>query len=358
MNEREAMDRALSLAWRGWGRVHPNPLVGAVVLKDGAPVGEGWHAEFGGAHAERTALDAAGPPARGATLVLTLEPCRHHGKQPPCTDAILAAGVRRVVIALDDPNPEAGGGAALLAGQGVEVERGLCSDGAAAQNAAFLHRFEDPSRPWVALKLATSVDSRIADADGTSQWISGPEAREWVHWLRAGFDAIAVGAGTAIKDDPLLSVRGAVAPRVTPVRIVVDEALAIEPDARLVATARALPLLVVTAEPHASSPAAAALRERGAEVLPMRDLPDALRRLRARGIERLLVEGGGRLAGSLLRAGCVDRFYHVQSPVWLGEPARPAFADLPDVPLASAERWHVVERRALGDDTLIVMDRR
>jgi diaminohydroxyphosphoribosylaminopyrimidine deaminase/5-amino-6-(5-phosphoribosylamino)uracil reductase len=337
--------------------VHPNPLVGAVVLKDGVPAGEGWHAEFGGVHAERMALDAAGAAASGATLVLTLEPCRHEGKQPPCTDAILAAGVRRVVIALDDPNPEAGGGAALLAAQGVEVERGLCSDRAAAQNAAFLHRFRDPSRPWVALKLATSVDSRIADAEGTSQWISGPEAREWVHWLRAGFDAIAVGAGTAIQDDPMLSVRGAVVPRVTPVRIVVDEALAIEPDARLAATARELPLLILTAEPHTRSSAAEALRERGAEVLPMRDLPDALQRLRARGVERLLVEGGGRLAGSLLAAGCVDRFYQVLSPVWLGELGRPAFAGLPGVPLGSAARWRVVERRALGDDTLIVMDR-
>jgi diaminohydroxyphosphoribosylaminopyrimidine deaminase/5-amino-6-(5-phosphoribosylamino)uracil reductase len=357
MNEREAMDRALALAWRGWGQVHPNPLVGAVVLADGQPAGEGWHARFGGPHAERMALDAAGGHARGATLVLTLEPCRHHGKQPPCTEAILAAGIRRVVLALDDPNPEASGGAALLAAEGIEVERGLSSAAAAAQNAPFLHRFRDQSRPWVALKLATSVDSRIADAEGDSQWISGPEAREWVHWLRAGFDGLAVGAGTAIKDDPLLTVRGTVTPRMTPRRIVVDEALAIEPDARLVATAREIPLLVLTNERQEESPAAADLRSRGAEVLPMRDLSDALVRLRARGIERLLVEGGGRLAGSLLEAGCVDRFYHVQSPLWLGERGRPAFTGVSGAPLAGTQRWHVVERRALGDDTLIVMDR-
>ena len=357
MDEREAMERALSLAWRGWGRVHPNPLVGAVVLRDGAVVGEGWHAEFGGKHAERTALDRAGDAARGATLVVTLTPCRHQGKQPPCTDAILAAGVAKVVIALDDPNPEAAGGAGLLAAAGVAIETGVASDAAAAQNAAFLHRFSDDSRPWVGLKLATSVDGRIADSTGRSQWISGDAAREWVHWLRAGFDAIAVGAGTVAKDDPSLTVRGSITPRSAPLRVIFDEVLTTTPDSRLVNTAAELPTLILTSPSLASSAAATTIARAGASIVPMEDLADGLRKLRQRGIERLLVEGGARLAGALLALGAVDRFYHVQSPVWLGDHAHAAFAGIPDAELGQAPRWRVTERRALGQDTLIVMDR-
>jgi diaminohydroxyphosphoribosylaminopyrimidine deaminase/5-amino-6-(5-phosphoribosylamino)uracil reductase len=191
MDEREAMTHARSLAWRGWGRVHPNPLVGAVVLADGLIVGEGWHAEFGDRHAEPVALERAAERARGATLVVTLEPCDHHGKQPPCTEAILEAGVRRVVAGLADPNPVATGGAARLAGLGLEVELGVAREAVAAQNAMFLHGFRNQSRPFVALKLATSLDGRIADSSGHSRWISGEPARDYVHWLRAGFAAIA-----------------------------------------------------------------------------------------------------------------------------------------------------------------------
>src|SRR6185503_11187806 len=173
------MVRALDLAWRGWGRVQPNPMVGAVVLSsDGHFVGEGWHAEFAARHAEPIALAAAGERARGATLVVTLEPCTHHGKQPPCSDAVLASGVRRVVVAMPDPNPDASGGAAKLAAGGVDVRIGLEREAAEAQNAIFLHRYRDASRPFVALKLATSLDGRIADAAGQSRWISGDKARE------------------------------------------------------------------------------------------------------------------------------------------------------------------------------------
>lgn len=357
MNATEAMERALSLAWRGWGRVHPNPLVGAVVLRDGAVVGEGWHAEFGGPHAERVALEQAGDAARGATLVVSLSPCQHQGKQPPCTDAIIAAGIARVVIALDDPNPLAGGGAEVLAAAGIAVERGIGSDEAAAQNAAFLHRHRDTSRPWVALKLATSVDGRIADSTGRSQWISGDEAREWVHWLRAGFDAIAVGAGTVAKDDPSLTVRGAVSPRTVPVRVVFDDALTTTADSRVVNTAGEVPTLLFTSPSRVSSPAAGTIARAGVNVLSMNNLADGLHQLRERGIERLLVEGGARLAGALFSAGLVDRFYHVQSPVWLGDHAHAAFVGIEDTALADAPRWRVVERRALGQDTLMAMDR-
>lgn len=357
MDEPAAMERALRLAWRGWGRVHPNPLVGAVVVREGVLVGEGWHAEFGGAHAERAALAQAGEAARGATLVVTLAPCRHRGKQAPCTDAIIEAGIARVVFALDDPNPEAAGGADVLAAAGIAVEHGLASDQAAAQNAAFLHRFRDDARPWVALKLAVSVDGRIADSTGRSQWISGDAALEWVHWLRAGFDAIGVGAGTVAKDDPSLTVRGAVTPRVPPLRVIFDEALTTTADSRLVNTAAEAPTFLLTSPPRVLSPVAETLTRAGVTIAAMTDLADGLRRLRKHGVERLLVEGGGRLAGALLAAGLVDRFYQVQSPVWLGDHARPAFVGIADAALEAVPRWRVAERRALGQDTLTVMDR-
>ena len=196
VTERAAMLRAIDLAWRGWGQVHPNPMVGAVVLADGVIIGEGYHAVFGERHAERIALEMAGPEARGSTLIVTLEPCNHHGKQPPCVDAVIEAGVRRVVMALPDPNPEAGGGALRLAQAGVEVDTGLQAPDASRQNAGFLHRFGQVERPWIALKLATSIDHRIADRTGKAEWVSGPEAREYVHDLRAGFDAIALGTPT------------------------------------------------------------------------------------------------------------------------------------------------------------------
>ena len=350
------MARALDLAWRGWGRVHPNPLVGAVVLAGGEVVGEGYHAEFGGAHAEPQALAAAGERARGATLVVTLEPCAHTGRQPPCTAAILAAGVRRVVLAMSDPNPVAAGGAALLRAAGLEVDAGLLRAEAAVQNAAFLHLFRRPERPYVAVKLAASLDGRLADAGGRSKWISGPEARDWVQWLRAGFDAIAVGGRTAVADDPSLTVRGLLQPRVPPRRVVFDRTLSLSPDAQLVRSAGAVPAIVVAAPDVASSARAAELRAAGVTILAAASLGAALRELRSAGITSLLVEGGGRLAGALLAEDLADRLYWVQSPLFLGEQGAPAFAGLPASPLDEAARWQAVERRALGADTLLVVD--
>jgi diaminohydroxyphosphoribosylaminopyrimidine deaminase/5-amino-6-(5-phosphoribosylamino)uracil reductase len=358
VDERAAMARALDLAWRGWGRVQPNPLVGAVVLSDdGRVVGEGWHAEFGERHAEAVALDAAGPGARGATLVVSLEPCNHHGKQPPCTGAVFASGVRRVVAAVPDPNPEAGGGAAALASRGVEVLLGLERPAAEAQNAIFLHRFRNSARPFVALKLATSLDGRIADAGGQSRWISGEEARAYVHWLRAGFDAIGVGGRTARQDDPRLTVRGTVEPRVPPRRVVFDSMAALAPELDLVRAARETGTLVVAA-PTAPATNLRRLEAAGVSVLLTESLEEALRRLRAEGILSLLVEGGGRLAGALLARGLADRYYWVQSPLWLGERGVPATAGLAGEPLARAGRWTAVERRTLGNDTLLVVDHR
>src|SRR5437899_5648897 len=204
------MRRALDLAWRGWGRVAPNPLVGAVVLRGGGVGGEGWHAEFGGPHAEVAALASAGRRARGGPIAVPLEPCAHHGKTPACTDAILAAGVARVVAALRDPDPEAQGGAASLRGRGVDVAMGLLAEEAAALNAPFLFSRLQSDRPFVALKLATSIDGRIADAAGRSQWVSGEEARAYTHWLSAGFGAIAVGGTRWPPDNSPTHVGGAV----------------------------------------------------------------------------------------------------------------------------------------------------
>jgi diaminohydroxyphosphoribosylaminopyrimidine deaminase/5-amino-6-(5-phosphoribosylamino)uracil reductase len=356
MDEREAMRRALDLAWRGWGRVHPNPLVGAVVLKDGAVVGEGWHAEFGALHAEAAALAQAGEQARGATVVVTLEPCAHRGKQPPCVDALVRAGVRRVVAALRDPNPVAAGGMAQLRAAGVEVQVGLLGAEAAAQNAAFLSACREPARPFVVLKLATSVDFRIADAEGRSRWISGPEAREYVHWLRAGFDGIGVGLGTARADDPSLTVRGEVVPRVAPIRFVFDRGLELSLDSTVVRTAREVPVVLV-GSPAAPAERARLLEARGVRVILADGPAAALRALRTDGVGSLLVEGGAGTAGWLLQAGLVDRFVWIQAPLWLGDRGVPAIRGVPDVELEGAPRWHPVERRALGEDSLLVLDR-
>ncbi len=350
------MGRALELAWRGWGRVAPNPLVGAVVLQGDQVVGEGWHAEYGDLHAEARALEKAGPAARGATVVVTLEPCSHSGKQPPCTEALIAAGVSAVVVAVGDPNPVAGGGADRLRVAGIEVSVGLRAGEAVAQNAAFFHRFRDPSRPFVALKLATTLDARIADHAGRSRWISGDEARDYVHWLRAGFDAIGVGAHTATVDDASLTVRGTVEPRRAPVRVVFGRQGEVSPSLGLVRSAREIPTILVT-ESHRPTTRIAELEEAGVDVLWVASLAEGLSLLRQRGVDSLLVEGGGRLAGALLREGLVDRYYWIQSPVWLGETGIPAVAGLPGTTLVEAERWEVVERRALGQDTLLVVDR-
>ncbi len=348
----------LSLALRGWGRVHPNPVVGAVVMRGNEVISEGWHAEFGGPHAERMALDAAGDRARGATLVVTLEPCAHTGKQPPCVDRILQAGIARVIIGLRDPNPDAGGGAELLRAAGVEVDVVTGEDAAAveAQLAHFTHRFRNVERPFVALKLATSLDFKIADRDRVSRWISGPAAREWVHWLRAGFDAIGVGGATVAADDPSLTVRGPVVPRVAPQRVIFSRTGQVDPECRLLATAREVPTWVVTGlEPP--SALVRALEESGGHLVAAATLADGLRRLREAGITTLLVEGGGRLAGALLAADLVDRFHWIQSPLFLGDAAVPAIAGLPPVPLAAAPRSTVTQRLALGPDTLLTLDR-
>jgi diaminohydroxyphosphoribosylaminopyrimidine deaminase/5-amino-6-(5-phosphoribosylamino)uracil reductase len=351
------MERALDLARRGWGRVAPNPLVGAVVLAGDRVVAEGYHAEYGGPHAEVVALDAAGERAQGATLVVNLEPCAHHGKTPPCTDAITRAGIARVVAAIRDPDPDAQGGAGVLRGRGVTVSIGLFAEAAAALNAPFLFAREQTDRPFVALKLATSIDGRIADAAGSSRWVSGEAAREYVQWLRAGFDAIAVGGTTALRDNPQLTVRGAVTPRKPPVRVVFDRRAMLNQTADLVRTAPDVPTWVM-ASPDAPPASVALLERSGVRVFRPNLLTDGLRLLREAGIQSVLCEGGGALGARLFADGLVDRLYWVQAPVWLGETAVPAFPGVPAAPLAAAPRWVPVERRDLGSDTLLVLDKR
>ena len=354
LSDAAAMARALELAARGWGRVHPNPLVGAVIVRDGAIVAEGWHAQYGAQHAEAVSLGQAGEQARGATLYLTLEPCAHHGKQPPCVDAILAAGIARVVVALADPNPVATGGAARLRASGVAVELGLMAAEAARLNARFIHRFASATRPFTAVKLAVSLDGKIADAAGCSRWISGPEARAFVHYLRAGFAAVGIGGRSLIADDARLTVRGDIIPITPPVRVVFDHSASVPLDQGIFDDAGSVPVWMVVGTATSES-AVAGFESRGANVISADTLPEALATLAIRGVDSLLVEGGGRLAGALLGAGLLDRVYQVQSPVWLGD-GRPAWAGLGTPALTAAIRWRSVERRALGEDTLLVLE--
>jgi len=356
MTEQAAMERALKLALEGWGRVQPNPMVGAVIIKDGKSLGEGAHREFGGPHAEVEALESAGPASEGSTCVVTLEPCSHHGKTPPCTDRLIEAGVRRVVYAIADPNPKAAGGESRLAEAGIEVQSGVMAEEARHLNAQFHLNQLTSERPFVALKLATSLDGYLADRNRNSRWISGPQARDWVQWVRAGFDAIGVGRNTAVEDDPALTVRGELKPRRTPTRVIFSKKGEI-PRGLSIFKDDAAPTVVFVEPDHASKVSSQLAGGRDLDVVSAGGVPDALKELRDRGVHSLLVEGGGELAASLLEQEVVDRVYWIQSPVWLGQGVA-AFPKRRAVDLADATRWQVVERQAMEDDTLLVVDRK
>jgi diaminohydroxyphosphoribosylaminopyrimidine deaminase/5-amino-6-(5-phosphoribosylamino)uracil reductase len=354
--DRRLMQAALALARRGLGMVWPNPAVGCVIARDGRVVGRGWTQPGGRPHAETAALARAGAAAAGATAYVTLEPCCHWGRTPPCADALIAAGIRRAVIALDDPDPRvAGGGVARLRASGVAVECGLGADQAAEINAGFFSRVR-LGRPLVTLKLAASLDGRIATAHGESRWITGPEAREYAHLLRATHDAVLVGTGTVLADDPQLTCRLPGLEHRGPIRVALDRALRTPPAARIVAGARAAPTWLLTL-PAADPARRAPLADAGVELIEVADaaagqidLAAALGALGGRGLTRLLVEGGGRLAASLLRAGLVDRLVWLHAPLLLGGDAVPAVAALGLDRLAAAPRFERIDTTPLGAD--------
>ncbi len=345
------MRRALLLARRGWGRTAPNPMVGAVVVRDDVVVGEGWHDVFGGPHAEVAALAAAGDRARGADVYVSLEPCAHHGKTPPCVDALIAAGVRRVIVAVGDPNPEAQGGIAKLRAAGISVTEGVEPAAASELNAPFLFAQREGSRPFVSLKLAVSLDGGLAPGDRTQRWLTGLAARRFVHRLRANADAIGVGIGTAMADDPALTIRYGRRPRVAPVRVVFDQTARLPRSAQLVRTARKVPTWVLTSS--AAPEAVAALEREGVRIHAAIGLAEQLRTLRAEGVRHLLVEGGAGLAGAMMNGGFVDRLIIFQAPVLLGAGALPAFGAVQPGSGAPAQ-WRVTERREFGDDLMTV----
>lgn len=351
--ERALMRRALALAARGWGQTAPNPMVGAVVVRDGTIVGIGHHARFGAPHAEAMALAQAGDQARGADVYCTLEPCNAPGKQPPCAAALVAAGVRRVVAAIPDPNPSKAHGAATLRAAGVVVDFGLEEAAARELNAPFLHWASGAARPWVTLKLALSLDGAIAAADRQRGWLTGTKARKHVHRLRAGADAIAVGIGTALADDPLLTVRGLKKPRVAPLRVVFDRQARLPVSSALVRTAKRVPTLLVTGS--GERPGMAALSRKGVDAIPASDLESALRALHTRGVHHLVVEGGATLSGALLGANLVDRLVIFQAPVLLGAGALGAFSAVPSAATDALARWRVVERTSFDDDLMTVL---
>lgn len=358
-DDHEWMRRALELAPRGWGRTAPNPMVGCVIVRDGQLVGEGWHREYGGPHAEVEAFRQAGEAARGATAYVTLEPCSHHGKTPPCTEALIATGITRVVFAASDPNSKAAGGADVLRAAGIEVAGGVEERAARDQNAVFFyaHSAEGDARPFVALKLALSADARIADRDGGSVWITGEEARAETHRLRAGFDAVAVGIGTALADDPQLTVRGSIIPRIAPARVVFDRALRLPPASTLVRTAAQAPVIAVTSV-DAPAERQAALEAAGVRVMRAPDgIAEGLQTLRQAGIRSMFVEGGATLAGALLAANAVDRLYLFYAPVFLGPRGLSPFAALESPPIAKAPRWRRISAAAFGADTLVTLAR-
>ncbi|MEO7727429.1 MAG: bifunctional diaminohydroxyphosphoribosylaminopyrimidine deaminase/5-amino-6-(5-phosphoribosylamino)uracil reductase RibD [Burkholderiales bacterium] len=352
--DNQFMARALELAERGLYTTTPNPRVGCVLVHNGAVVGEGWHERAGGPHAEVVALQAAGLRARGATAYVTLEPCHHHGRTPPCDEALIAAGVARVVAAMQDPDPRtAGQGMARLQQAGVVVEAGVMEDAARALNRGFISRVTR-GRPWTRMKLAASLDGKTALLNGKSQWITGEEARNDGHHWRARACAVLTGIGTVRDDDPQLNVRAVTTPR-QPLRVVIDSRLELPLTARVLAGGGVLVACAVADEPKASR-----LRDTGAEIVVLPnaagkvELPALMRELGRRGVNELHVEAGHKLNGSLLNEDCVDELLLYMAPCLLGERAR-GMADLPELAdLAARRRLKINEVRAIGADLRII----
>lgn len=360
-DDRAHMGAALGLAARHLGRVWPNPSVGCVIVKDGAVVGRGVTAPGGRPHGEPQALAQAGDAARGATVYVSLEPCNHHGKTPPCSEALVAAGVGRVVVACEDPDPRvSGGGIRRLREAGIQVDVGLLEQDALDLNFGFITRILK-GRPGVTLKLATSLDARVATATGHSQWITGPESRARGHLLRANHDAILVGIGTALADDPELTCRLDGLEDRSPVRVVLDSALRLPVTSKLAqGAARIAPTWVVT-RADADPAAAVALEALGVRILRVDadeagrlPVAAALTALAGQGITRLLVEGGPTVATSFLKAGLVDRVAWFRAPLLIGEDGLPAVGALGVDLLNQALRLPSSLVQPAGDDLTTV----
>ena len=346
------MARALQLAARGLYTTSPNPRVGCVIVRDGRVVGEGWHARAGTPHAEIHALKTAGDAARGATVYVTLEPCSHHGRTPPCAEALVNAGVVRVVAAMTDPNPlVAGGGISMLTLAGILSEVGLMEAEARALNPGFVSRMTR-QRPWVRLKTASTLDGKTALANGQSQWITGEAARADVQRLRARACAILTGSGTVLADNPRMNVRDLDTGR-QPLRIVVDSGLRTPADAAI------LPALLACH--HADSVARTALEQAGAEVIEVPgtngrvDLAALLALLAQRGVNELHVEAGAALNGALLAAGLVDEWVAYVAPMAVGDDARGLFTQPPLTTLADAARFKLADVRQLGGNLRLTL---
>ena len=361
--DRRFMQLALTLGRRGLGRTWPNPAVGAVVVKDGVVVGRGWTQPGGRPHAEPEALRRAGEAARGATLYVTLEPCSHVGKSPPCADAVIAAGIARVVAAIEDPNPlVAGQGHARLRAAGIAVDVGLGADEAARDHAGHFRRVRD-KRPHVILKLAVSADDKIAAVGHKPVAITGEAAKTRVHLLRAQCDAILVGIGTVLADDPLLTCRLPGMAARSPVRLVLDRALRVPGNSRLVHSARQTPLWLMASE-LAEAPAATKLTAAGAQVIRLPptaaqglDLPAVLHALSERGITRLMVEGGSRVASSFVAAGLVDEIWLLRGGDAIGADGIAALHALPLTAITQSPEFCVRASETLDKDSLTVYER-
>jgi diaminohydroxyphosphoribosylaminopyrimidine deaminase / 5-amino-6-(5-phosphoribosylamino)uracil reductase len=362
--DRRFMQLALTLGRRGQGRTWPNPAVGAVVVRDGVIVGRGWTQPGGRPHAEPEALSRAGEAARGATLYVTLEPCSHLGKSPPCADAIIAAGIARVVSAIEDPNPEvAGQGHAKLRAAGITVDIGLAATEAAHDHAGHFRRIRD-KRPHVILKLAVSSDDKIGAAGRKPIAISGEAAKARVHLLRAQSDAILVGIGTVLADDPLLTCRLPGMEARSPVRVVLDRSLRIPGASRLIHSARETPLWVMTSN-VSEAPAAMKLGAAGAQVIrvattstpPRLDLPGVLHALAGKGITRLLVEGGARVASSFVASGLVDEVWLLRGAEAVGADGVAALDALPLSALTESPTFKLRASETLEKDTLTIYER-
>jgi diaminohydroxyphosphoribosylaminopyrimidine deaminase / 5-amino-6-(5-phosphoribosylamino)uracil reductase len=356
------MRLAIALGARGLGRVWPNPAVGCVIVKAGRVLGRGWTQEGGRPHAETMALAQAGGQVRGATAYVSLEPCSHHGQTPPCADALIAAGLARVVVGLGDPDPRvAGRGLAALRDAGIQVTEGVCAPEAQRAHRGFLTRVGQ-GRPMLTLKLATSADGRIATASGESQWITGAQARAWVHGMRACHDAVLVGAGTARADDPSLTVRGLGISH-QPVRIVLSRRLDLPLDSALIRSARDIPVWLCHG-PDAPEAAKTAWEAAGARLIAATtglggqlDLGAVMTALGAAGLTRVFCEGGGMLAASLLGADLVDDLALITAGMVLGAEGTPAVGAMGIAALAEAPRFALTETRALGGDVLSLWSR-